>query len=756
MKIEAKAKTIDVPESFSFAGECDFQAAEGESENKLPRLFIKANTGTNPMEMDNWPLPVILDLKGTKLHRKKLPIIMDHDRSQRVGHTEDGAVVQAGQSGMVDQKKINGPIVALSGVVSSTTKTAQEFTAEAKNGFPWEVSVGGRTEKWELIDEGKTGEANGKTFKGPMIIVRAMTIREITVTPIGADKSTSVKIAAKSKKVNSFKKGKNVMDKFEKWLKAMSHDIDSLDDEQIESLKAEHQKVLDLEAKAKTTPPPIPKKENPKPEPTAKEILAKDQAEGLQRALDIQAVAAKPEFKDAKAIKLGGAEEGLSLKDATVKAVSDVNITAQQFELACYNAELNYSPAPAIHNVDGNLEAEALTCALVRKLNGSIPMKATNKRNGFEYGLEKMFPQKVLEASDARQYKFASLHQLMDHNIRASGRHFNGGRSDPEFVKTFLYADQDLKAAQGFSNMAASNILENVAHKNLELAYRAQETVWQNLFAIKSLNDFKAHAFYRLHMTGYHEVIPEQGEFKHGEFSDDKYSVTAEVRGLMIALSYQAMVNDDLNAFEQIPTSLGRMAAIGREGACIELITANANNFFHADNKNLLASSDLDLNIAGLNHAAKKFRNQSQDGSPILTGPDRLLIGAQDEAQGDSLFQDLTVVHTATGTTDATDVLLPRNPHKGKYSPNVSPYLNNDDLQINGVDLTNVDENHWYMFGNPADIAAFYFGALNGNQIPTIESAQTDFNTLGMQWRSWDAWGIAQGDPKGAVKSPGA
>ena len=42
-----------------------------------------------------------------------------------------------------------------------------------------------------------------------------------------------------------------------------------------------------------------------------------------------------------------------------------------------------------------------------------------------------------------------------------------------------------------------------------------------------------------------------------------------------------------------------------------------------------------------------------------------------------------------------------------------------------------------------------------GQESPTIETAEADFNVLGVQMRGYHDFGIALQDPKGGVKSKG-
>jgi hypothetical protein len=60
----------------------------------------------------------------------------------------------------------------------------------------------------------------------------------------------------------------------------------------------------------------------------------------------------------------------------------------------------------------------------------------------------------------------------------------------------------------------------------------------------------------------------------------------------------------------------------------------------------------------------------------------------------------------------------------------------------------------WYVLCDPMDLAFIQVVFLNGRQQPVIESAESDFNQLGVQFRGYFDFGVAQVEPKAAVKSP--
>ena len=89
------------------------------------------------------------------------------------------------------------------------------------------------------------------------------------------------------------------------------------------------------------------------------------------------------------------------------------------------------------------------------------------------------------------------------------------------------------------------------------------------------------------------------------------------------------------------------------------------------------------------------------------------------------------------------------NTHRNKYRPVVSPWLS--DTAISGYSLT-----AWYLFRNPRSMAPIAVSFLNGNETPTVESADADFSTLGIQFRGYFDFGCDLAEYLAGIKSKGA
>jgi hypothetical protein len=164
---------------------CAFTLEAAKSEDKpgaCPRFKMVAYTGAR-MNLGKWQNPVVVDLAGIRAPSQTMPVRMNHDIECGIGHTTEVGVK-------------DGQLVA-AGMMSRGTPEAQECVTAAKNGFPWQASIGADSMRVEEVKAGAKAEVNGRTEEGPVDIVRECMLREISLVDAGADGATSVEIAAK-------------------------------------------------------------------------------------------------------------------------------------------------------------------------------------------------------------------------------------------------------------------------------------------------------------------------------------------------------------------------------------------------------------------------------------------------------------------------------------------------------------------------------------------------------------------------------
>jgi len=158
---------------------------EAGSEPNRPRISILAYSG-GLMRVPAWG-DVALDLDGLDASGQ-IALLADHDArvSGVVGH---------GTAEASDGKLL------VSGVLSGAGEAAKQIVVMTRGGFQFQASVGVTPTEHERVRPGEAVEVNGRTLSaaGGFTLVRKGKLREVSVTPLGADANTSVAIAASRK-----------------------------------------------------------------------------------------------------------------------------------------------------------------------------------------------------------------------------------------------------------------------------------------------------------------------------------------------------------------------------------------------------------------------------------------------------------------------------------------------------------------------------------------------------------------------------
>ncbi len=603
--------------------------------------------------------------------------------------------------GHAEQIRVEGNSLLVDGLISGAGSAAQEVVASSINGFPWQASVGALVEKAVFVPAGKTAQANGGEVHGPVYIARKATLQEVSFVTLGADDQTSARVAAQAQPTLEA----DSMD-FEKWLDAKGFQLAELNDSQQVSLRA----MFDAGQE----------------KPVAANANGTAVVDTADHVTELRASAAAELKRQSKVREIATRHPGIA-----AQAVEE-GWDATRTELEVLRA--SRPAAPAIHGGDSSpLLGKPLEAALCRSAGVSAEL------------IEKSYDQKTLEAMDAAKLRKASIGTLFYEYIRAAGRSIRPGKIDDEVIQAAFEADRQLRASGGFSTISLPGILGNVANKSLLDAYLAVPRVSQNFCRTANHTDFKVHTRYRMTMAGSMEQVGPDGELKHLTLGEQGYQNQLATYGGMVALNRQQLHNDDLEALVDTSRFLGRKSAIAVEKAVFTLLLSNPTSFFSVGNKNLLTGSTSALSVSGITLAEQKFMDQvDEQGEPVALEPALMLVPTGLKVVAEQLFSERVVNESTT-----TDKPKPAsNPHAGRFRPVASPYLNAQALAGSSTIA-------WYLFANPADVAALEIAYLNGVTTPTIESGETDFNTLGIQWRCYFDFGVAMQDFRAAIRADG-
>lgn len=296
-------------------------------------------------------------------------------------------------------------------------------------------------------------------------------------------------------------------------------------------------------------------------------------------------------------------------------------------------------------------------------------------------------------------------------------------------------------AAHGTSDFA--NLFANVANKRMRAGYEENAgtyTQWArrapNAPDFKNINLVQLSAAPNLLQTNEH------GEFKYGTMQDGGDSYKLVTFGRMVSLSRQAIVNDDLRAFERLVTAFGASSSRLENRLVYSQLAGNpmmgdGKALFDASRKNSGSGAGSVLSLAALKAGRTAMRLQKGlQEEELNLAPNFLIVPA-------SLEQDAYQL-TSSNYVPAKqgDVNEFRTGGRTAVEPIVEPILDA------------IDEAAWYLASSNSQIDTVEYCYLDGAEGPVIES-QTGFEVDGVTWKCRLDFAAKAVDHRGLYKGAG-
>ena len=279
-------------------------------------------------------------------------------------------------------------------------------------------------------------------------------------------------------------------------------------------------------------------------------------------------------------------------------------------------------------------------------------------------------------------------------------------------------------------------LLADVTRKTLRAAYEEAEQTFKQIGRRVTLPDFKTSNRLQLGDAPALLEVKEHGEFTRGSITEGKEALNLKTYGRVFAITRQALVNDDTDAFSRVPTMFGRTARTLEADIVWAQITSNPVMgdgvvLFHATHGNLDASASV-ISVASLGKGRAAMRVQKGiDGTTILNVVPKFLgVPAALETTAATFLVQLT-------PAQASNV----NPFAGLLTPLVEPRLD-----VNSATA-------WYLFAGPGfDIIEYAY--LEGEEGPMVEE-RIGFDIDGLEIKCRLDFGAKVIDWRGIWKNPG-
>jgi ATP-dependent protease ClpP protease subunit len=287
------------------------------------------------------------------------------------------------------------------------------------------------------------------------------------------------------------------------------------------------------------------------------------------------------------------------------------------------------------------------------------------------------------------------------------------------------------------------NILENVVTKSLRSGYAGTMRTFLPFSRQAILPDFKQISRAQLGGAPSLKRVLEGAEYEHGVIGDGAEKYAVQKYGRIVSLSWETIVNDDLDALTRIPFAFGASAADLESDLVYAILTGNAamsDNvaLFHADHGNLGTAAKLAdaLDPTKANPLAemrqKMLLQKGLEGRYITVRPQFLIVPPELE-------------EVALKATNAAIVAS-----KGI------------DLNVTGVSLTPIVEPRlhdgsataWFGAAAPGTIDTIEYAYLEGHEGVFTET-KSGFEVDGVQIKCRHVFGAKAIDFRGLFKNAG-
>jgi hypothetical protein len=211
----------------------------------------------------------------------------------------------------------------------------------------------------------------------------------------------------------------------------------------------------------------------------------------------------------------------------------------------------------------------------------------------------------------------------------------------------------------GISTLSLPTVLGNSMGKSLRYSYMEYPAQWMDFCRRSFHNNFKDITRAKLTEIDNMEEVYEAGEYGYATIGEAKEVYKLVKYGKIFGLSWEKIVNDDLNAFNEIPRKMAAAARRIEDALAFGILTANAamddgTVLFHANHNNL--GSAAAISVATLNAGKLSFRKQTSTGGNsddvyINIAPSVLIVPAALEGAADKIIKSEYDPDDANGKT---------------------------------------------------------------------------------------------------------
>jgi len=308
----------------------------------------------------------------------------------------------------------------------------------------------------------------------------------------------------------------------------------------------------------------------------------------------------------------------------------------------------------------------------------------------------------------------------------------------------------------------------DVLDRMLLARYREFPQGWRQFCKMSTLRDFRlVRRIASDGLEGQWDSVPEQTEIEFGPLSETGYTYTPKKYAKGAHISFETLMNDDLDAFTAIPDRLGRGGARTIAKFVTQLYVDSSGphaSLYSGGNANVVTGNPA-LSVAGLQTAWSVLRSMlDTEDEPIMVEAIYLVVPPSLEVTARNILNAIQVWQNEAGGTTNQRLIGDNWIGSALRGPIIDPYIPIVASDSNGT-------TSWFLFAAP-DVGrpALEVGLLSGFGEPQLyqklsntmrvgggtDQMAGEFLTMSQQYKGVMAFGGTRLDPKATVASDGS
>ena len=708
-------------------------AVRSESLNVEGRTIDTVITTEAPVPMMDWErwevIPEVLLTSGMQApESRQVPMLDSHQR----GSTDT-------QIGSARAIRSEGDQVIGTLHFSST---AEEQWTKVREGHVTDVSAGYQVLQRTFIPKGTTQVIQGRSYSGPVNVVTKWKLREVSLTPIGADEQAKLR-GFDPTALNADEEIFSMNPELRKLLESRGMPATLNDDEAQKWVVENPGKLVDKDAEGREAPATIPF--DPK--------MIEQAAERAAAAAVAKAVQVRNDFRK----EVDDLLEIADLSDEAQRCYSLGSLDKVREHIKTVRKERSeqHAVSPTIR-VTGEGKDRFLsdigTQLTLRAMNDAVP--AVDERTRKIH--EDAFPV-AQRGKNADQFRHATLYQMAEEFVRMNGINPIGlTREQVAICAMFGPERADILGRDAGAYHTTGNftkLTQDAVNKSMQVGYTEAPSTWEGPMRIgQDAQDFKTIHRVRMGAIPNLPIWNDTKEPEKASFADADETYAVESYSLGIDFSYRLLVNDDMSALGRTPGQMGASARRTVNAVAWSQITANP------------TMSDSIALFSAVSGARKRQNLTTGAGAPSVTTVGALTnlmrqMRGENTPEGNESADVLNIQPRYIVGPSALEVTINQLVNSA-YDPNASintQVYNPTRVLIPVIEplLDASSTTAWYLFASPSQIDTVEVTFLAGQRSPIVRQ-EMDFEKLSQKLYVLQTFAAKALNHRGIQKHAGA